>query len=328
MSIERPVQQDGPHGLVVAAAEALARGEAGGSTSLLRLAVSELGAERAAIFARDPERDDLVLAASVGPEASGPDEATVIAAVQGRPTLGRASILDGVEGTAADLPLLVSRGGIELGLGAVTVRWAGQRSLSDEDVALLGAFADLVAVALDRSRLATLADSRADRADQLAMMDALTGLANSRTLDRVLELETARAERQGSVVSVAVFDIDGFSAVNTRAGHETGDDVLREVAAAVAGSVRLVDTVGRTGADEFVVVAPGPAGRTVAERVVEAVASLPAGPVGRVTVSAGIARYPDDGDGAEALLGAARGALEAARAEGTGRIAGGETPEA
>jgi diguanylate cyclase (GGDEF)-like protein len=324
VSTEHRDQRDGPHRLLLAAARALARGDAGGSATLLGLAASELGAERAAVFARDPDREDLALVTSVGPEPAGPDEATVVAAVQARPTFGRASTVDGAAGTAVDLPLVVSRGGVELGLGALSLRWAGPRIITDDDASVLAALADLVAVALDRARLATLADSRADQADRLAMMDGLTGLANARTLDRVLELELARAERQSAFVSVAVFDIDGFGGINERAGHEGGDQVLREVAAALAGSVRLVDTVGRTGGDEFVVVAPGPAGRTVAERILEAVASLPAQTVGRVSVSAGLARYPDDGTTGEALLDAARGALERARAEGAGRIAGGD----
>jgi diguanylate cyclase (GGDEF)-like protein len=323
VSTERPDQHPGPHGLVAAAAEALARGEDDGLPALLRLAAAELGAAQVAVFARDPEREGLDLVASDGSGATAPDEPVLAAASQGIPTLGRTIVVDGVEGTAADLPLVVTRGGIELGLGAIAFRWVGRPS-NEADAGLLGALADLVAVALDRSRLATLAESRADRADRLAMMDGLTGLANSRTLDRVLELEVARAQRQNSPVSVAVFDIDGFATLNEQAGHAAGDDALREVAAALAGSVRLVDTVARTGADEFVVVAPGSAGRTVAERIVEAVGSLPSDAARRVTVSAGIARFPEDGASSEDLLRSARGALETARATGSGRIAGGD----
>ncbi len=72
-----------------------------------------------------------------------------------------------------------------------------------------------------------------------------------------------------------MFDVDDFQATNRDGGHEAGDDVLRRVAAVLAESVRLVDTVGRIGGDEFVLVAPGSAGLTVAQRVLDGIAALP-----------------------------------------------------
>ena len=66
-----------------------------------------------------------------------------------------------------------------------------------------------------------------------------------------------------------MFDVDDFRATNRDGGNEAGDDVLRQVAAVLAESVRLVDTVGRIGGDEFVVVAPGSAGSVVAHRVLD-----------------------------------------------------------
>jgi diguanylate cyclase (GGDEF)-like protein len=125
----------------------------------------------------------------------------------------------------------------------------------------------------------------------------------------VLELEVARAQRQASEVSVAVFDIDGFTALNAASGSRAGDLVLRRVAAILAESVRLVDTIARTGADEFVLVAPGSAGMTVARRVLDGIAKLDAVDGQAVTVSAGVARFPQDGDDADAVLAAARTAL-------------------
>ncbi|HEY4752273.1 MAG TPA: GGDEF domain-containing protein, partial [Candidatus Limnocylindrales bacterium] len=135
------------------------------------------------------------------------------------------------------------------------------------------------------------------------------GLANARTVRRVLELEVARAQRQGSDVSVAVFDVDGFSRLNEESGSRAGDQVLRQVASIVAANVRLVDTIGRVGADEFVLVAPGSAGVTVARRIIDGVGKLDPVEGHPVSVSAGVARFPQDGTDADSLLAAARTAL-------------------
>ena len=133
---------------------------------------------------------------------------------------------------------------------------------------------------------------RSEWFERLAHTDPLTGLANARTFARVLELELARAARQGSEISIAVFDVDNLGRINEAAGHAAGDDVLRAVASVLAESVRLVDTVARHGGDEFVLIAPGAAGPTVAQRVLNGVAALPPIAEGPITVSAGVARFP------------------------------------
>jgi diguanylate cyclase (GGDEF)-like protein len=130
-------------------------------------------------------------------------------------------------------------------------------------------------------------------------------------VSRVLELEVARAQRQGSEISVALFDVDGFRDLNAASGSRAGDHVLRQVASVLAESVRLVDTIARTGGDEFVLVAPGPAGVTVARRVLDGVAKLDAVDGHTISVSAAIAHFPQNGSDAGALLEAARSALTA-----------------
>ena len=87
-----------------------------------------------------------------------------------------------------------------------------------DEAALLDAIADLCAVAVDRNRLASMVAERSEWFERMAHTDPLTGLANQRTFARVLELELARAGRQGSEVSVAIFDVDDFADDQRAAG--------------------------------------------------------------------------------------------------------------
>jgi diguanylate cyclase (GGDEF)-like protein len=293
----------------------------------------------AAILVEDPDRPGLQVAASRGFDDAARDQLAADATDPANPfaeaAAGRTSTFDR-EATTADgtvfvgayLPLLVTTGGVEVALGSLGVSWPAPHPLGESDRHLLKALAGLASVAVDRSRLSSTAAERSDWFERMAHTDPLTGLANERTVARILELELARAGRQGGEVSLAMFDIDDFQATNRTGGHEAGDDVLRRVAAVLAESVRLVDTVGRIGGDEFVLVAPGSAGMTVAHRVLEGITALPAIAGRPITVSAGVARFPVDGADAESLIAAASDALSRARENGRGRVAAGTAPEA
>lgn len=206
------------------------------------------------------------------------------------------------------------QGVLAVGLGALPPDTA---ALEEQ----LWALADLAAIAVRHSRLEQALLERADWIERVAQSDPLTGLANRRTFERMLELELARAVRAETPVSVILFGVDGFAEMEQRAGGEVTDNALRAVASALADSVRLLDTVARLARDEFGCVAPGAAGGTVAARVRENVSRIPAGAAPPVTVSAGVARVPDDGATVEELVRAASEALEEARREGPGRIA-------
>ena len=93
-----------------------------------------------------------------------------------------------------------------------------------------------------------------DRLAALALRDPLTGLANRRLLDELLDAELARTERSGAPLALAYVDLDGLKQVNDTFGHDAGDVVLRETAARLVSIVRGADVVARLGGDEFVIV--------------------------------------------------------------------------
>lgn len=184
------------------------------------------------------------------------------------------------------------------------------------------ALADLAAVAVRQARLHSALDERAEYLARLAHTDGLTGLADRRTFEQMLELELARATRNETPLAVAVFDVDGLTEINAEHGAGMGDDVLRHVAATLADRVRLVDTVARIGDDSFAVIAPGDPGGVVALRVRDAVAGmLPLGTL-QPSISAGVAHHPADGTTAAELLTAAHTAMDEARQQGPGTVSG------
>ena len=332
-----------PGPLLAAAAHAVARaGDLDAALdTLLALALADRGA--AAAVAATVGDDGLVRAVRVAGRATLPADENVGAALDGSPTadplasaivdrrpVAAATIGETPPGPFAShnglarvlaLPLIVGDAGIERVVGVLALGWrAGEPGLEGAPGVLDGVV-DLAAVAVDRATTVAGAVEQEDWQERLAHLDPLTGLANRRTLDRVLELEIARAGRQKTEVSVAVFDVDGFRALNERDGAAVGDEILRAVAAVLAEQVRLVDTVARIGGDEFVVVAPGSGGVVVADRILRSLDAL--GPVhgSPVTVSAGVARFPADGTSADELLGSALGALEGARASGPAAVA-------
>ncbi len=312
------------------AAAASAAGLDAALQGILDAGVAGLDASMAAVFLQDPDRPGLALAASVGMADPAPLEADVLdpadpfnqAATSRTATFGRvARTPTGHEFVGAYLPLLASSGGVEVALGSIGLGWPAPRDLDEGERELLTALATLAALTADRARLGSIAAERSEWFERMAHTDPLTGLANERTVGRILELELARAGRQGSELSLALFDVDDFRSANEADGHEVGDDILRRVASVLAESVRLVDTVGRIGGDEFVLVAPGSAGALVARRVQDGIASLPAVAGRAVSVSAGVARFPVDGTDADGLIAAATDALTRARDAGAGSVA-------
>ena len=129
---------------------------------------------------------------------------------------------------------------------------------------------------------------------ELSLLDPLTGLANRREFQAVLEREMDRVTRSGDIALLLMLDIDSFKAVNDQHGHAAGDAVLRSVAGALASCVRPMDLLARYGGEEFAIVLPGcngVFGLIVAERIRAAVEArpipLPSGKELSVTISIG-----------------------------------------
>ncbi len=153
-----------------------------------------------------------------------------------------------------------------------------------------------------------------------ALSDPLTGVANRRALMARIDYEIARHGRSRRSFAVLMLDLDGFKQLNDRFGHPAGDDLLCEVAGALARAVRDQDTVARVGGDEFCVLAPetDQAGaRRLVDRVETAVGHVVAG-VDALGAGIGSAVFPHDGATAQALLESADQRLLGAKRQSRG----------
>lgn len=145
---------------------------------------------------------------------------------------------------------------------------------------------------------------------QLAVSDSLTGLANYRRLVDTLEYEIHRSRRAGRPVAVLLFDLDGLKQINDQYGHLAGTRALCRVAEVIRLQSRTIDTGARHGGDEFAVVLPETGvklAQEVAQRICKCVAGDGEEP--RISVSAGVAVCPRDGETVEKLFSAADQAL-------------------
>ena len=175
-------------------------------------------------------------------------------------------------------------------IGAVTLVRSGSDPLEDEELRLIEVLANQLAVAIQNAR-----DYR-DRVEQ-ATRDPLTGVYNRRFFYEALEKEVRRTERYGSPVSMVVFDIDDFKAINDTLGHAKGDEALCRVTEIAQGQIRHVDSFARLGGEEFGLLLPETHrldALLVADRVRAAVARQQVLQEMQVTLSAGVASCPQD----------------------------------
>ncbi len=272
----------------------------------------------------DPERSSqLILAATTPGSFYEPGRLIEIGqGVVGR-LAGRSGPADGddLEAGADDPPVDLGAPmmhGDEV-LGVITLADLGRRRAYDRDLlwllASLGAYA--LKSHLELSRVRTVAD-----------LDPLTQVYNRAALSLRLAQAILGTESDGGELSVLLFDVDHFKRYNERNGHLAGDELLRQLAGFVAERIRAEDVFGRFGGEKFLLVFPdrAPADAEVAgENIRSAIARHDflfgdRQPMGRITVSGGIASVPENATGSTELLKAAAAALTAAKQDGRNRV--------
>ena len=198
-------------------------------------------------------------------------------------------------------------------------------SLSSKNQALLEMNRELEAKIHERTH--ELAEANA-RLAQLAVTDGLTGLYNHRHFHERLALEVERSARNGLPLSLLMIDVDHFKHYNDHHGHPSGDEVLRQIGRLLSEGRRANDLVARYGGEEFGLVLVDTAKFTaakLAERVRERIVTYPfahgdAQPLHKVSISVGVASFPDDASDAMALVRAADDALYGAKRAGRDRV--------
>jgi diguanylate cyclase (GGDEF)-like protein len=174
------------------------------------------------------------------------------------------------------------------------------------------------------------------RMKQQANIDSLTGLYNRRFLEDYARKLFAIARRRAQPVGLIMLDLDRFKSINDVYGHEMGDRTLRHFAKTVTASMRDTNLAARYGGEEFIVILPDTSTKSsalVAERIRKAVMSMvvPSNtekPLPHLTVSIGVAAFPEHGQTLEEIIQASDKALYESKRGGRNRVTAASTPEA
>ena len=185
----------------------------------------------------------------------------------------------------------------------------------------------LTAAGLLVDQLARRQDATIDRLNEAVRSDPLTGLLNRKGFAEAFAVALASARRRDAPFAVLVGDLDRFKLVNDRLGHAAGDETLKSVAGVLDETTRGQDRAARLGGEEFAVLATdadAEQARQAAERLRERIEAAFAGSPVPVTISLGVAVYPEDGTDSDALMLAADRALYHAKSSGRNRVVVGQ----
>jgi diguanylate cyclase (GGDEF)-like protein len=202
-------------------------------------------------------------------------------------------------------------------LGVLTLHSTERDTFHEGELQPLESVADICASSIQNAHYV-------ERVKQLAYLDGLTGIFNRRFFEmRILE-EMERARRYGTGMAIVMVDIDQFKRLNDEFGHLLGDEVLRQVSSLFHQQLRKIDVVCRYGGEEFAIILSQTSAShalTVAEKLRRMVENWQFPGVARsVTISAGVAAFPDHGSTRDDLVRAADKGLYAAKQEGRNRI--------
>ena len=235
-----------------------------------------------------------------------------------------------IAGFKPDLAAPLAVGGKTLGVVGISAPRRARASAKER----LDLLAHTAALALENSLVLI-------KIRTAASADSLTGVYNKGALLHRLDELLAEARANRGEVAVFLFDLDNFKSYNDNNGHVAGDDLLRLLTSLISDEVRADDVFGRFGGEEFLLILPGrSAGEAemTAEKLLRLVRGhdFPGGksqPLGKITVSGGVAVFPDHADDSSALLQAADRALYRAKERGRDRALvapdpGGEEPVA
>ena len=182
---------------------------------------------------------------------------------------------------------------------------------------LLSILASFAALAIHNARLH-------NKTKMMAITDFLTGLFNHRYFQQIFNQELGRSRRYKKIMSLVILDIDNFKAFNDRFGHAVGDRILVSIGDIISKSLRKIDYAFRYGGEEFVIILPETslenailtADRLREKIELEASQSVPEAQNSNITVSAGVACYPEDGTNREELFSLMDSYLYKAKSQG------------
>lgn len=215
-------------------------------------------------------------------------------------------------------PLII---GNEL-IGAITLTSSQNYIYTRKHLTLMSILASQAAVAISNARLF-------DKTAQMAITDGLTKVYNYRYIYEELERQVNRVKRSGGIFSLIIIDVDHFKDFNDMYGHLIGDEILQNLAEVLKSNVREKDVVGRYGGEEFAIILPDTSSMeavNIAERIRQtvektALSSSVSGKKLYITISAGVASYPDDALSVDDLVRKADSALLfGAKKEGRNKV--------